>query len=174
MYQTKFGQSSFPLWALDEIRVLLLFNYFSIYNLRSRIDCPQETRDSLSSCHWCCCSNLKGNRLVPLTAACRLYHLTLSTILPSTGRNQCFGNILLYETVVFRYSQNGRPLCKSQMSHIEECSHRIYFSKQMAGWCWESRDRDNVGGFGQRTQAYRVSHCKSDWGFVWFWIWPNK
>ena len=28
------------------------------------------------------------------------------------------------------------------MSRREECSHSVYFAQQMAGWCWESRDRE--------------------------------
>ena len=35
-----------------------------------------------------------------LQTFCGLYPQTLSTILPSTGQNHCFGNILLYETSV--------------------------------------------------------------------------
>ena len=54
------------------------------------------------------------------------YKKTLSTILPSTGQNKRFGNILLYETV---YSPNCQPLWESQMSHRVECLHSFYFAQ---------------------------------------------
>ena len=56
-----------------------------------------------------------------------LYPYTLSTILPSTGLNQCYGNILLYETYVISimvsHFDYKHDVCR------EECSHSVDFAQ---------------------------------------------